>query len=63
MASVDVIILSWDRIDDTICAIESALGQTGVDIKVQVVDQGTAASELARLKAFCAADPRVELRC
>ncbi|WP_223097870.1 glycosyltransferase family 2 protein [Vibrio sp. SCSIO 43132] len=39
--SVDITILSWDRIDDTLDAIDSALSQQGIDLKVIVVDQGS----------------------
>jgi GT2 family glycosyltransferase len=57
----DVIILSWDRIDDTIEAIESALGQEGAAIQVIVVDQGSEAEGLARLSAYCSRSPNVRL--
>jgi GT2 family glycosyltransferase len=57
----DIIILSWDRVDDTLQAIESALSQQGVDIHVCVIDQGTRPDGLARLQAFCAHDPRITL--
>lgn len=52
MPEIDVIILSWNRIDDTILAIESALHQEGVDVRVQVVDQGTALEHLERLRRY-----------
>jgi GT2 family glycosyltransferase len=38
---VDVIILSWNRPDDVLDAIASALGQTGVSRRVLIVDQGS----------------------
>lgn len=63
MTAADVIILSWDRVDDTIAAIESALTQTGVDHRVIVVDQGSKPDGLARLKESCAKDPRILLHC
>lgn len=63
MASVDVIILSWDRLDDTIAAIASALAQDGIDLKVIVVDQGSRPENLEKLKAFCGTDSRVTLLC
>lgn len=49
---IDVIILSWNRIDDTIMAIESALAQTAVHTRVQVVDQGSSSENLDRLRQF-----------
>lgn len=63
MKSVDIIILSWDRTDDTIEAIRSACDQKMIDPHVKVVDQGTKAEDLARLKAFCDSRPEVELQC
>lgn len=39
--TVDVIILSWDRTEDTELAISSALEQKNVDVNVYVVDQGS----------------------
>jgi GT2 family glycosyltransferase len=49
----DIVILSLDRIDDTLAAIESALSQTGVTRHVWVADQGSKPENLARLRAFC----------
>lgn len=59
---IDVIILSWNRIDDTIVAIESALAQQDVRARVQVVDQGSAPKHLARLRELASRHPDVELR-
>ena len=53
-ADVDVIILSWDRLEDTMAAITSALEQEGISRAVWVVDQGSAAENLAALKDFVA---------
>jgi GT2 family glycosyltransferase len=61
MIKIDVIILSWDRIIDTMAAIQSALDQTNVDLQVIVVDQGSKPENLAQLKAFCAKDNRIIL--
>lgn len=61
MTSVDVIILSWDRLDDTIAAIQSSLNQVNVDLKVIVVDQGSKPENLIQLKTFCATDNRIIL--
>jgi GT2 family glycosyltransferase len=62
LPTVDVIILSWDRLPQTIEALESALAQKDVDLQVQIVDQGSKPENLERLRAFVAAHPRVELR-
>lgn len=61
-AEIDVIILSWNRTPETIDAIKSALEQTGVRQRVLVVDQGSAADNLAQLRRFAADDARVTLK-
>ena len=61
-AEVDVIILSWNRVKETIEAITSALEQEGVSKAVWVVDQGSAAENLAALKDFVADKPEVRLQ-
>jgi GT2 family glycosyltransferase len=45
----DVVILSLDRVEETLAAIDSALAQTGVSRHVFVVDQGSQPEALARL--------------
>lgn len=59
MPSVDIIILDWNRPDDTIKAIESALAQQGIAAKVYVVDQGSEPGNRERVQAFCAGHPEV----
>lgn len=59
---IDVIILSWNRTADTIIAIESALAQREIGVRVQVVDQGSAPENLDRLRRFVVDHPEVELR-
>ncbi len=49
----DIIILDWNRPDETIKAIRSALSQKGVAIKVWIVDQGSEPEKHARVVAFC----------
>ena len=50
----DVVILALDRASETVAAIHSALGQTGVSRYVIVVDQGSRPEALARLaEAVC----------
>ncbi|CCN82139.1 putative Glycosyltransferase involved in cell wall biogenesis [Vibrio nigripulchritudo SFn27] len=61
--SVDITILSWDRIDDTLDAIDSALSQQGIDLKVIVVDQGSKPDGLAKLRQHCLKDSRIQLVC
>jgi GT2 family glycosyltransferase len=55
---VDVVILSWNRTDDTLKAIDSALAQRDVDVRVYLVDQGSSAEHLARMRAFLAERPQ-----
>ena len=45
----DIVILALDRPSETIAAIRSALGQTGVSRHVTIVDQGSRPENLARL--------------
>lgn len=59
---VDVILLSWNRTEDTKAAIQSAREQVGVRQRILVVDQGSDPANLAELKAFVAAAPDVELK-
>jgi GT2 family glycosyltransferase len=49
---VDVIILSWNRPEDVVAAIASALQQVGVSRRVLVVDQGSDPENLARVERF-----------
>ncbi|PKF78859.1 glycosyl transferase [Vibrio sp. vnigr-6D03] len=61
--TVDITILSWDRIDDTLDAIDSALTQQGIELKIIVVDQGSQPDGLVRLRQHCLKDPRIQLVC
>ncbi|MGP1609432.1 MAG: glycosyltransferase, partial [Burkholderiales bacterium] len=61
-AQVDVIILSWNRVDDTIAAIRSAACQTGVAKRILVVDQGSESENLLKLEDFLRNDPCAELK-
>lgn len=58
---VDVIILSWNRTEETISAIDSALAQQGVTKRIWVIDQGSLAENLVRLRRFVADRPEVHL--
>jgi GT2 family glycosyltransferase len=58
---VDVVILSWNRPDDTFAAIDSALEQIGVRIRLWVVDQGSEQAQVAALRRLARQDDRVEL--
>ncbi|MDR3532871.1 MAG: glycosyltransferase [Rhodopila sp.] len=45
----DIVILALDRIDETLAAIESACGQTGVSTHIFILDQGSRPDALERL--------------
>jgi GT2 family glycosyltransferase len=57
----DIVILDWNRPELTIRAIESALGQTGVERRIVVIDQASTAQNRARVADFCRSQPDVLL--
>jgi GT2 family glycosyltransferase len=57
----DVIILALDRIEETLAAIASARGQTGVSVHVFVLDQGSALEGLQSLADGVRQYPNVTL--
>jgi GT2 family glycosyltransferase len=59
---VDFIVLSWNRTEETIAAIESARAQEGVIGSVIVVDQGSEPTHLMRLRAHVAGAGNVRLK-
>jgi GT2 family glycosyltransferase len=61
MTSVDITILSWDRVDDTIKAIQSALDQRDIDARVIVVDQGSNKVNLQPLTEYCTGRDRLHV--
>lgn len=60
-AAVDIIILDWNRPNETILAVKSALAQRGVARRVWVVDQGSRAEHQDQLAAFCDTHPDVHV--
>ena len=58
---VDIVVLSWNRVDVTIDAIESALAQTGVDHHVIVFDQASDVAQIEQLRDAVAGRERVTL--
>ena len=54
---VDIIILSLNRVEETIEAVASALSQESVAKRVIVLDQGSNPDQLERLQAFCSGKP------
>jgi GT2 family glycosyltransferase len=59
--AVDIIILDWNRPDETILAVKSALAQRGVARRVWVVDQGSQPENQDKLAAFCEAQRDVHV--
>ncbi|HET8937399.1 MAG TPA: glycosyltransferase [Polyangiales bacterium] len=59
--AVDIIILDWNRADQTILAVKSALAQRGVARRVWVVDQGSEPANQDQLAAFCDAHSDVNV--
>lgn len=53
MKNVDVIILSWDREEETLAAIKSAEAQVDVEFKIYVLDQGSNDNCKKVLKDYC----------
>ena len=62
-AEADIIILSWNRVEETIAAIQSAVAQVDVDKRVLIVDQGSTPTNLALLKEYVERVDGVELKC
>lgn len=60
---IDVVILSWNRLDDTIAAIESCLSQVNVDIYVYLVDQDSSFEVVRNLKEKYTNNDRVIFKC
>ena len=59
---VDIVILSWNRVEDTIRAIHSAHGQVGLTKAIWIVDQGSDASNLVQLREFVDGIPEATLK-
>jgi GT2 family glycosyltransferase len=59
--SVDVVVLSWNRAELTLEAVDSALAQAGVEVSVLVIDQGSEPEQLARIRTGTGARNRCAL--
>jgi len=62
LPQVDVIILSWNRPEDTLAALISARDQVDVEHRILVVDQGSEPENLAQLEALIATMPNAKLK-
>lgn len=59
--SVDVVILSLNRLDDTLAAIDSVIRQVGVQPSVWVIDQSSSADTVTQLRSALKGLPNVNL--
>lgn len=59
--AVDVVVLSMGRTESTLETLRDVLDQQAVDVRLTVVDQGSAPEHLERLRAFAADHRRVEV--
>jgi GT2 family glycosyltransferase len=61
-AEADIIILSWNRVDETIAAVASAAEQVDVEKRILIVDQGSKPENIAALEEYLKQVPCAELR-
>lgn len=61
LPAVDVVVLSWNRLEDTVDTLRSVLSQEAVEPRLWVVDQGSTTDTLAGLRSFSADHPNVGL--
>jgi GT2 family glycosyltransferase len=59
---VDVIILSWNRTDDLLTAIASAVEQIGVSRRILIVDQGSEPQHVEQLESFIGGCSEITLK-
>jgi len=59
--TVDVVLLSWNRLDDTLAAVDSVLTQQIDSLALWVVDQGSSPEQIAALGRISADHPEVNL--
>lgn len=59
--TVDVVLLSWNRLDDTLAAVDSVLAQEIDSLALWVVDQGSSPEQVAALGRLSAHLPDVNL--
>ncbi len=50
--AADVVLLSWNRVGDTLDCIASLQAQQGVELRIWIVDQGSTPATLVRLRAL-----------
>lgn len=52
MSDVDVVVLTWNRLQESVDCIESVLAQKGVDLRLWIIDQGSDAPVLEKLGQY-----------
>ncbi len=60
-ADVDVIVLSWNRVAETIAALDSALYQDGPAKRILIVDQGSTPENLTEIRRWARNRPEATL--
>ena len=58
---VDIVVLSWNRVDNTIATLENILSQEDVNILVWVIDQGSDEETIQSLKEFISTHSIIKL--
>lgn len=59
--AVDVVVLSWGRLEDTLETLRSVMAQRSVSCRVWVVDQGSPPGQVAALRSFAAHHHEIHL--
>ena len=58
---VDIIILSWNRVDSTIETIKNVLNQKNILSEIWLIDQGSLPEEIQRLRSYVVDIPTIHL--
>ena len=59
--TVDVVLLSWNRLEDTLAAVDSVLAQDIDSLAIWIVDQGSRPEQVAALRHLSTIHPEVHL--
>jgi len=59
--TVDVVLLSWNRLEDTLAAVDSVLAQDIDSLAIWIVDQGSRPEQVAALRHLSTIHPEVQL--
>ncbi|MFP4552973.1 MAG: glycosyltransferase family 2 protein [Actinomycetota bacterium] len=61
LPTVDVVLLSWNRLEDTLAAVDSVLGQETDSLALWIVDQGSDSDQVMALRQLATERPEVHL--